>query len=343
MTNNGYHCRAVYSDELKHHGVKGQVHGVRRYQYKEDGSLTPLGREHYGVGPPRETGAEVISRKYKAAKKSVHDYVVKKKRQRGLARARKAKAEQKEQEARIEKAKRDAEEAKIAQEARIEKAKRDAEEAKAEASKKSAEADVTNAETKQAQAESAAAKEAANDKKFSSKEYAKYTDEELSRYIERKRLENAANEERKKAMQRGVDYVNMAANMANAGIGVFNAYTQIKQLKQDKNGPDYQGMLKKISDGKMKELSDKDLSMLADRLGTQNRLTQALQQQNNKEIINISTNIARDFLAAHKGEELTNKMVSEMNDRLSKLQNIERVANGTNNQNNQNGKKKNNK
>ena len=328
MTNNTYHCRAIRSDELKHYQVKGAKHGVRRYQYKEDGSLTPLGREHYGVGPPRETGAEVISRKYKAAKKSFHDYVVKKKRQRGLARVRKAKAKQK------------------AQEERIEKAKRDAEEAKAEASKKSAEADVTNAETKQAQAESAAAKEAVNDKKFSSKEYAKYTDEELSRYIERKRLENAANEERKKAMQRGVDYINIAANMANAGIGVFNAYTQIKKLKQDKNGPDYQGMLKKISEGKMKELSDKDLSMLADRLGTQNRLTQALQQQNNKEIINLSTSIARDFLTAHKGEELTNKMVGEMNDRLNKLQNIERVANGTNNQNNQNnqnGKKKNNK
>ena len=34
---------------LMHHGVPGQVHGKRRYQ-NYDGSLTPLGREHYGVG-----------------------------------------------------------------------------------------------------------------------------------------------------------------------------------------------------------------------------------------------------------------------------------------------------
>ena len=34
---------------LSHHGVKGQVHGRRRYQY-EDGTLTPEGRIHYGIG-----------------------------------------------------------------------------------------------------------------------------------------------------------------------------------------------------------------------------------------------------------------------------------------------------
>ena len=34
---------------LYHYGILGQKHGNRRYQY-EDGSLTPLGRIHYGVG-----------------------------------------------------------------------------------------------------------------------------------------------------------------------------------------------------------------------------------------------------------------------------------------------------
>ena len=40
-----YAVNNCYSDELYHHGVKGQKWGVRRYQYK-DGSLTPAGRRH---------------------------------------------------------------------------------------------------------------------------------------------------------------------------------------------------------------------------------------------------------------------------------------------------------
>lgn len=38
---------------LAHHGVTGQKWGVRRYQEK-DGSLTPEGRQHWGIGPARE-------------------------------------------------------------------------------------------------------------------------------------------------------------------------------------------------------------------------------------------------------------------------------------------------
>lgn len=38
---------------LSHHGVKGMKRGVRQYQNK-DGSLTPEGRIHYGIGEPRK-------------------------------------------------------------------------------------------------------------------------------------------------------------------------------------------------------------------------------------------------------------------------------------------------
>ena len=40
-------------DYLEHSGTKGMHWYERRYQYP-DGSYTPLGRQHYGIGPPRQ-------------------------------------------------------------------------------------------------------------------------------------------------------------------------------------------------------------------------------------------------------------------------------------------------
>lgn len=42
----------MYNAYLAHHGIKGQKWGIRRWQYK-DGSLTPEGYPHYGIGYPR--------------------------------------------------------------------------------------------------------------------------------------------------------------------------------------------------------------------------------------------------------------------------------------------------
>lgn len=47
-----------HKDELKHHGVKGQQWGVRQYQ-NPDGTLTELGRIHYGRELQRHTDAKV--------------------------------------------------------------------------------------------------------------------------------------------------------------------------------------------------------------------------------------------------------------------------------------------
>ena len=41
------------TDELQHHGIKGQRWGIRRFQNK-DGSLTPAGRRRYDDGDGRE-------------------------------------------------------------------------------------------------------------------------------------------------------------------------------------------------------------------------------------------------------------------------------------------------
>lgn len=54
--------------ELCHYQVKGAKHGVRRYQYK-DGSLTPLGRQHYGIGDPRKKSILPFKKKEKPAPK----------------------------------------------------------------------------------------------------------------------------------------------------------------------------------------------------------------------------------------------------------------------------------
>lgn len=59
---------------IAHSRTKGSKNGVRLYQNK-DGSLTPLGREHYGIGPPRSKVKTTLSkwaskRKEKAEKKA---------------------------------------------------------------------------------------------------------------------------------------------------------------------------------------------------------------------------------------------------------------------------------
>lgn len=50
-----YYGVCSLGDSLAHHGIPKQKWGVRRFQY-EDGSLTPAGRERYGVG----TGGSAI-------------------------------------------------------------------------------------------------------------------------------------------------------------------------------------------------------------------------------------------------------------------------------------------
>lgn len=58
---NYYDSGFPYSEQLYHHGIKGQRWGVRRYQ-NEDGSLTTIGKMRYGVSEVRR----VLGSKIKA-------------------------------------------------------------------------------------------------------------------------------------------------------------------------------------------------------------------------------------------------------------------------------------
>ena len=58
------------ANELMHHGVKGQQWYKRKYQYP-DGSLTPLGRLHYGVGAARQKTKERMTAATEAARKKL--------------------------------------------------------------------------------------------------------------------------------------------------------------------------------------------------------------------------------------------------------------------------------
>lgn len=55
-------------DYIEHHGVKGQRWGERKFQYK-DGSLTALGRQHYGIGSWIKSRFSSAERGYRAAVK----------------------------------------------------------------------------------------------------------------------------------------------------------------------------------------------------------------------------------------------------------------------------------
>lgn len=81
---------------LLHFRTKGSKNGVRLYQY-EDGSLTPLGRIHYGVGKGREKGEPEKSDRQK--EKELKANIANKIKQFSESRKAKAEARTKEKEA----------------------------------------------------------------------------------------------------------------------------------------------------------------------------------------------------------------------------------------------------
>ena len=91
-------------NELYHFQVKGAKHGIRRYQY-EDGSLTPAGRKHYGIGEARDEGLVEKDKKYGEADEN-GGYTLSKRDKRKIEKE-EAKAAKEEAKARYEQARQD--------------------------------------------------------------------------------------------------------------------------------------------------------------------------------------------------------------------------------------------
>lgn len=128
---NDYYGLDSSSLEFEHFGIKGQKHGERRYQ-NEDGSLTPLGRIHYGVGAAREA-ATIL---FKGNHKNIEKQQVSEEEKRKQKEAAKVEAERKAEE---EKSKAETAKVEAERKAEEEKARAEAEvKAKADADKKRA-------------------------------------------------------------------------------------------------------------------------------------------------------------------------------------------------------------
>lgn len=69
---NNVYPKVYAKDFIAHHGVKGQKWGIRRFQ-NSDGSLTPEGRTHYGVGSSlKKAGSAIGKAAGKTVRKALH-------------------------------------------------------------------------------------------------------------------------------------------------------------------------------------------------------------------------------------------------------------------------------
>jgi len=74
--NSYYKAEFPYSEELYHHGIKGQKWGIRRYQ-NSDGTLTTLGKIHYGSQKYARIAGSAISKGAKRVAKGTANVVSK--------------------------------------------------------------------------------------------------------------------------------------------------------------------------------------------------------------------------------------------------------------------------
>ena len=225
--------RYIRDDELYHHGVKGQKKGLRRYQYP-NGSLTPLGREHYGYGParidPRDPADRRIA-KLKAIGQTIKGYVTRDyrarfKRDSVTKRAEAAlKKELDEREKKAEEKSKAKETAAKEKADKKEEAKKESEEkkqAKLESKKREAEEKAKKAEEEKKLAEKAESEQYL--KSHRGKHWREFTDEELREYARRANLEAEATRAMLQKLDAPRQIVEKLVGYGRVGLQAYNTY-----------------------------------------------------------------------------------------------------------------------
>lgn len=281
--------RYIRNDELYHYGVKDMKWYRRLYQY-EDGSYTPLGRIHYGIGVNKKdmTPGEKMLETAKAVRDTAAGYGLVKYKQTNkivkgdkFAKARLMK-QQKADQKRAEEAYKKRQELKEKVKAEKEKLKQiyaEQKQKQEEAFRKQQEENAKkNQERKQQQEEFIKKQTEEIDKKRAedqsqknvdeakSGKFDKYSNEDLKKYTDRLRLENEANKAEMEARLAKMDVpkkiVDELVGYGRTGLSAFNAYKDItgainayKKSKIPKSDTPSQKMAKDLVEKVMQDYS----------------------------------------------------------------------------------------
>lgn len=214
----------LYPNMLVHDGQKGMKWGRRRYR-NYDGTLTPAGRERYGVGTTAQNAVKKLSRKERKAQKEIK-------------RKASAKAAEKAAKQATEESKRAAEEARQAQE-ELRKAQ---EAAAAEAEKK-----ANAAKVGPATAEGNAQLKLEADRAKLNADILRETNNRIKHDQEYRNLVHPKSQtpEKKTAMEKALAFVDTAKKVTTA---LNDVYKMIEDIKKGFKGESDYDRLKKRSD-----------------------------------------------------------------------------------------------